>query len=68
MRSFSRLSAAGNTPSCHQCPVEWDAGLNEIALPVDALEHPLPGADPDLVRYAEALLEQQRSESLEAPS
>lgn len=50
------------------CPVEFDAGINEFVLPLEKLDLPLPGADPELVDYCERQIRLQRAESLEAPS
>jgi AraC-like DNA-binding protein len=50
------------------CAVEFGAGVHEFVMPRKLLERPFPGADPDLFRYCEGLLEQQRFESMDATS
>ena len=66
--AMARPDGAEEVEAAMRCPVEWDAGVDEIAFPRAFLDRPMRGADPQLHAYAQNLLAQQQADALEAAS
>lgn len=66
--AMARPEAAAEVEAAARCPIEWDAGMNEMTFPRRALDQPLLTADPTLFRYSKAQLAEQEPDSLAASS
>lgn len=63
--AMPRPAGAAEIEAALGCPIEWEAGIDELAFPKQALDSPLKSSDPELFAYAKRVLEEQQSDRLE---